>query len=515
MFTLNSFSQEWIRIYGQGQNAIVRNVSEDYDKGFNILGMINDYKYLWLIKSDINGYLLRDKKIGNGTYWIWSSNIERTPDNGYIVCGTWTKFNNSFDAFIIKLNSCAEIEWCKTLITPTNYDMGIRVKPTPEGNYIILGGYFATNPYSNVSLFKLNVTGDLVWHQFFPLDSVYYEDQPYDLLVDEDGYLIVTDRYCPDSGTTGPAVIRHHFIKTDTAGNQVWELTYGVNNHFYGWPWTVKKDISGDYYEVGNHLYLNGTANPAFVKVNHNGFQSYYKDLLSGLIWGGLGSIDFLQDSLLVMVGRWYTDPNTAHDGFFKTDTLGQVKKIKEIFLLTNGYDVGIKTFDDKFLALGSDATDGNWKFYAVKVNSNLEYDSIYTNPFTYDSLCSYTIVSDTIDPDCNNVYVGIDEPFKDSGITKLNIFPNPATDHCTFKIPKYLVVTNTTSNISSTTIYHQWYSTILEVYDLFGRKMMEKEVIREITSVEIDVSRWPKGIYLCKLSFINKVVGSVKMIIK
>jgi hypothetical protein len=133
LFSIQSFCQEWIRIYGQGKDAIGMYIIEDYDKGYNILGMIKDYKYLWLLKTDINGNIIRDKKIGKGSYTVWSRNIERTLDNGYIICGTWTKFNPSFDAFLIKLNSCAEIEWCKTLITPTNYDKGFKIQPTPEG----------------------------------------------------------------------------------------------------------------------------------------------------------------------------------------------------------------------------------------------------------------------------------------------------------------------------------------------------------------------------------------------
>ncbi len=78
------------------------------------------------------------------------------------------KVNPTWYPFVIKLNACAEVEWGKTLITPTNYDMGLRGKLTPEGDYILLGGYFPTDPISNVSLFKFNSSGDLIWHQFYP-----------------------------------------------------------------------------------------------------------------------------------------------------------------------------------------------------------------------------------------------------------------------------------------------------------------------------------------------------------
>ncbi len=511
--SFHSVCQNWVKIYGQGQNAVARCVISDYDRGFTFVGDLN-YKYSWIFKTDVNGIILHNLKIGSGNYTVWSSNIERTIDNGYILSGTWTKFNSSFDAFIIKLNSCYEIEWCKTLITPTNYDMGVRVKPTPEGDFLLLGGYFSTNPVSNVSLFKFNSSGDLLWHQFYPLDNIDYNDQPYDVIVENDGYLIVTDRYYPDPGTTSPGIIRHHFIKTDTAGNQQWELVYGANTYFYGSPWTARKSTSGNYYEVGNQFIPDTGHAPAFVKVLHDGTQSYSSTLLSGTLGGGLASIDFLNDSLLVMVGGW-TVNDTTYDAFFKTDTLGNVKKIKKIFHITSSYFSTAKTFDNKFITIGNDGSGGSWKIYAVKVNSNLEYDTIYNTPFTYDSLCPHPIVSETINPDCSNVYVGVEEPFCNPETTRMKVYPNPATDHVTIEMPKYLVVSITTGAVPSTTIHHQWGSVLLEVFDLNGIKVLEKWISRAEKEVMLNISAWEKGLYNFRLVYNKQQVASEKVIVQ
>jgi hypothetical protein len=346
------------------------------------------------------------------------------------------------------------------------------------------------------------------------MDSLYYNDLPYDVLIDNDGYLITNGRYYPDPGQTGGGWIRHNFIKTDTAGNQIWNLIYGANDYYYGWPWTAKKSSTGSYYEVGNHIIIPTGYAPAFVKVLHDGTQSYNSTLLSGTTYGGLSSIDFLNDSLMVMVGGW-TINDTSHDAFFKTDTLGNVKKIEEIFHISNSYINATKTFDDKFVAVGNDATGGSWKIYAVKVNSELEYDSIYTQPFTYDSFCPHPIVSDTVNPDCENVFVGIDEPFKNPETTRLKVYPNPAKDKITVEMPKYLVVTNTGGAISSTTVYHRWKSVILEVYDLFGRKVLEKEIPRPQSQAELDVSYWQRGMYYFRLVYGDAMVAGEKVIVE
>jgi len=512
---ISAYGQEWIRIYGQGLNATVWDVKEDYDRGFDIAGMVNNYTYAWLIKTDINGNMLWNQRFGTGDYMIVAENVEKTNDGGYILCGTTVKYG-SYDAYLLKLNACAEVEWCNVLETPDNPDdMGIKVKQTPEGDYVMLCGYFVTEPFSNISLFKFNSSGNLIWHQFYPMDNMDYNDEPYDLLTDDDGYMIVTDRYFPDPGTTSPGILRHHFIKTDTAGIQNWELVYGANDYYYGAPWAVKKSSSGNYYAAGNHFYSNGNGSPAFVKVLHNGTQSYNKDILSDVTWGGLSSIDFLQDSLLVMVGGWYSDLNTKHDAFFKTDTLGNLRTLKEIEWTTNSYEAAYKTIDDKFIAVGNDATNATWKIVAVKVNSNLDYDSLYTQPFIYDSLCPHAIVSDTVDPDCENVYVDIEEPFAKPETTKLKVFPNPASDKVTVEMPKYLVLSNTTSKIPSTTVYHQWKSVMLEVYDIAGNRLMEKEINKAETLVELDVSGWGKGMYAFRLVYQKQEVGNAKVVVQ
>ncbi len=513
--SIYSVSQDWVRIYGEGQSALCRDVIEDYDKGYDILGMIGNYKYAWLLKTDINGDTLWDKRFGNAQLQVGTSNVEKSDDGGYIFCGTWTKFNLSFDAFIMKLNSCAEVEWCKTLITPTNYDMGIRGKVTPEGDYILLGAYFKTEPYSNTSLFKFNSSGDLIWHQFYPLEYIYYDDQPTDLIMDDDGYLIVTRRYYPDPGSTSPAILRSNFIKTDTGGNELWNTVYVDSGYYYSRPWGSNKNQYGHYYTACTHTIYSSGDNPAIIKVLHNGDQSYNQDIINTGTFNlsGMGTIDFLHDTNIVMFGGWLIS-TIESNVVIKTDTFGNLRKTKELPQTSKAFTKAAKTFDNKFVSVANDMS-GGWRVFMVKVNSALEYDSIYTQPFTYDSLCPYPIVSSTVDPDCENVYVGIDEPFKNPETTKLKVYPNPAKDHITIEVPKYLIVHNTTSTIPSTTIYHQWGSAMLEVYDLFGRKVFEKQVIRADREIDLDVSDWQAGMYLLRLVFQNQPVANEKVVVE
>ena len=507
-------AQEWVRFYGQGENAVCRNISNAYDKGAIVGGIINNYKYLLLLKVDVNGNILWNKKIGNGTNDCGIGNVEQTNDGGYILCGSGTLVNPISDAFIMKLNACAEIEWCKLLDTPDNYDMGIRVKQTPQGDFVLLGAYFNTNPGSNTSLFKFDSEGNLSWHQYYPLDSIYYQDLPRDLLIDNDGYLFVTERYCPDPGTSAPAIIRHHFTKTDTSGILLWDATYGINDYYYGSPWCLTKSNSGSYYEAGRHLQQDWTSSPAFVKYTTDGNPLYDADILENVYFGGLGSIDLLDDSLLIMVGGYYPDPDTRYNAFFKSDTLGNLIKTKIIQLTSNGYYSTSKTNDSKFIAVGNDFFEGSWRIVAVKVNSDLEYDSLYTQPFTYDSLCPYQVVSETINPACDNVIVKVDEPFKEPLTTQLKVFPNPADKIITVEFPKYLVV-NSKGNSTVTTIHHQWSKATLQAIDIQGKIVLQQQVSNSDTQLQLDVSRFKAGMYQFRLLYQGKEVGGSKVVLR
>jgi len=196
----------------------------------------------------------------------------------------------------------------------------------------------------------------------------------------------------------------------------------------------------------------------------------------------------------------------------FKTDTLGNVIQSAILDTTSSGMVSSAKTFDNKFISITTDCPT-NCHIVAYKVNSNLQYDSIYTHSYTYDSLCSHPIVSDTIDPDCGLV-VNVEEPFTNPETHRMKIFPNPTTGKLTIVFPKYLVVTNDVPPIKSITTYHQWKSTILEAYDLNGKQVFQKEIPKDQTQLEMDVSTWPKGIFFFRLVYNKQMVASEKVIL-
>jgi hypothetical protein len=118
-------------------------------------------------------------------------------------------------------------------------------------------------------------------------------------------------------------------------------------------------------------------------------------------------------------------------------------------------------TFDGRLVYASNTYQNGQFDCFVTKLNQNLDQDTIYIRPFTYDSLCPYQIVSDTIVQDDCGLIVGIpeDEETRRRGEeVKIEVWPNPASSVLSFKV----------SGLSSGRDY------LLEIYDIFGRKVDE-----------------------------------------
>ena len=513
LISISAHSQNWPKIY-TGLETWARWTIQTYDKGFVILGTKQNYKMGWIIKTDINGNILWDKKLGNNGYIFDPSNIEQTQDNGFIISGTTDKIGNQADAFIMKLNSCADLEWCKIIYTPSlPDDQGYCVKPISDGGYVLLGFGNDPNPKNRINLFRFDGIGQLLWHYSYPPDSLLFNEVGYDIYVDTDGFLITGSGYYPGPGVPpGYGAVRPYFIKTDTNGLTLWKTVYGKGTYYWGDAVRTIKGVNNNYYSATRHSDTTGNDHPALTKLFHNGDTSYSVNLIQNSLLGIATTINIKDDTTLILGIGWSPDNVIGNVGLVKTDTLGHV--LQSITFLDSYYTIfsTAKSFDNKYFSISNNSAAPNY-IYAWKVNSNLAYDSIYHHPLVYDSLCPNPIISDTIVPNCDLI-VDVQEPFDKPETTHIKVFPNPASTSLTIEFPKYLEIKSGLSSFQSTTIYHQWNYATLEIYNLNGEKIVQKNIPKDQTQLELDVSTWPKGIYFFRLVFNSQMVASEKVII-
>ena len=282
------FSQPWPKTYPQWQGSNVDWLINSYDKGYIFLldaGYLNN-EYSIIVKTDVNGNVLWDKFIGNSQYGIGIGDMEQTNDNGLIYCSGFSKYDptGGSDPFMIKFDPCGEIQWCSVINTEGIYDYADRVRQTPEGDYVLLTSYSDPNPHNRIQLYKFDSSGNLYWKHNYPGNGYIFDDDGYDLTILNNGYLITGTCYSPDSGQSGGGWERPYYIRTDTAGNELWRLSYGRNNGFIGSPFFSYQTIvstTGNFYDAGDQA--NYCDTPALNKVLSEGTESYYQDLIPGV----------------------------------------------------------------------------------------------------------------------------------------------------------------------------------------------------------------------------------------
>jgi len=267
------FSQDWIRYYGFGLHPHSSYCIEQYDKGYILLGNINNYKYGWIVKTDINGNKLWDLKIGDGTNETMPSVIEQTTDCGFVLSGTTSIYNSPHtDPFIMKLNSCGEQEWCKVLIHDNESDGGYSVKQTNDGGFVLLAELYGNDPNDRIHLFKFDSGGELFWHKIYSRDSIIYGEILRSLYVDTTNFLITAFCYYPNW-------IKPYYIQTDTSGEETWRLVYSQHTGlgYVGEAWATVRDKFGNYYSAGRR-----EGSPELLKFSGNGYEMMNLIMVAG-----------------------------------------------------------------------------------------------------------------------------------------------------------------------------------------------------------------------------------------
>jgi len=497
-------AQDWVRIYGDNIDCYAYSLIETNDKGYFYAGKINhgdNPNYGWIFKTDINGEVLWDKKFG---YWgsgTFVQSIKQTIDNGYILSGTTSTIDPYGDPFVMKLNECGEKEWCKILNLPDNMDFGGPILQLSNGNYIALLTYFSYVYRERIWLMCFNEAGDFLWKKVYAQGDPYLTDADgYDLICTSDSSILITGGcFYRDYPDTTAKSMRPLLIKTDFDGNEKWTTVWGVEDPFIGHAAMSIEDKNGNIYTVGRHSEGTGNvgASPTLLKTSPSGDKISYYDLFHNTDLGIATTISWLGDSTLAVGAGWRFPGGEIIEGIAKIDTSGNIQFIKDVIEAENTFQGSIQTFDNKLLIMGGFYFGNNWDIYAFKFNKDLEYDSVYTQPFVYDSLCDHPIISDTISLDCD--IVGVEET-KAEDSPKLSINPNPAFDRIQVKLPGAVITHSNTSDLNVTTWKYSYKGDVpLEIYDIYGQKWHSEVMPDGVKETEITVRTLPSGLYIVR----------------
>lgn len=171
-----------------------------------------------LVKVDFEGNKIWEKQYGGPNSYNFGSDVEALPDKSLIITGiSRVDGSNNVSLFLSKIDPNGDYVWSRFY---NSFDVGIvrDVKMTPDGGFLIAG---QSRPGQNVKAFilKTESSGIELWHKLYAgigKASGYYAEA-----LSDGGYMVGGRTYNPDDES------QIFMIKTDPAGNQVWEKEYG------------------------------------------------------------------------------------------------------------------------------------------------------------------------------------------------------------------------------------------------------------------------------------------------
>ena len=162
----------WEKTFVKGTNNYgVYSLQLTNDGGYIICGYLYGYPGIgqpegtWIIKTDSEGELIWDSKIGSSTDDIVSFSVQQTIDNGYIIAGRTDPLFLEYDPVLIKVDSEGQVEWRKTF-DYFRFDMVNSVQQTADGGYIALGSV-GRHFNSDLLLIKTDSEGNTVRNRAF------------------------------------------------------------------------------------------------------------------------------------------------------------------------------------------------------------------------------------------------------------------------------------------------------------------------------------------------------------
>lgn len=240
--SISAFSQQtqFIEYYGSYCSDIGMSVLQTKDGGYLVCGLTENYT-----ASNINIYLMKVDSLGQfewhelygGSWQDFGQYMEQTHDNGYIICGFTNSFGQGlYDAYIVKIDSVGGFEWQNTF-GGSDYEYAYCVKQTSENGYLICG---STQSFGNGArdgfLTKTDSTGNEIWTKYYGGSN---NDGLYRLINDGDSVYYL----CGYTYSSGAGADDAFLVKTDTAGNIIWQKTFGSPNSERGMCFAKRDNI--------------------------------------------------------------------------------------------------------------------------------------------------------------------------------------------------------------------------------------------------------------------------------
>ncbi|OGC42702.1 hypothetical protein A2Y85_06350 [candidate division WOR-3 bacterium RBG_13_43_14] len=168
----------WDKRYDGTNDDFGWQVCQTSDGGYYVLGSTASFgsgSYdIWLLRTDADGDTLWTRTYG-GTSIEYGGGLDITADGGCIIVGcTYSFGSGGGDIWLLRINNVGDTLWTK-LFGGSSYDIGLCVRRTYEGGYIMTGltESFGVDS-SALWIIKTDANGTLLWGKLYDRPHIDY-----------------------------------------------------------------------------------------------------------------------------------------------------------------------------------------------------------------------------------------------------------------------------------------------------------------------------------------------------
>jgi hypothetical protein len=253
----------WDRTFDNGSYDYGSAVRQTADGGFVIAGgtslMSKGDRDAQLIKTDGNGTVQWQRLYG-GEGLDYGNAVVETAGGGYAMAGTtWSSGNGSGDIYLVRADGEGNVLWEKTF-GGSGYDEGRALLQASDGGFVIAGATESRDNGSDIYLLKTNAAGNVVWERTY---GGTYDDMAISVQPTRDGGYIVGGY-----NGTGKDSGEGYLLKVDGWGRYVWDRKLGgVDSVVY----QARQTADRGYIAVGNSNFHSGNSDIYLTRADHAG----------------------------------------------------------------------------------------------------------------------------------------------------------------------------------------------------------------------------------------------------
>lgn len=331
---------EWQKTYGGSSYENALCIRQTSDGGYIFAGntwsndgdVTNNHGIAdaWIVKLNSSGNIQWQKTYG-GSRIEEVFSIEQTSDGGYILAGETQSFDGDItffqggsDYWVLKLDNSGNLQWQKTY-GGSRPDVGISVKQTNDGGYIIGGSIYSTDgdvtgnhgPEYDCWVIKITSSGSIQWER--SLGGYSIESLSAIRQTNDGGYIICAEAASNDGDLTfNNGASDYWVVKLNSSGNIQWQRTYGGSDFDY--PFDIYQTSDGGYIVGGATASNDGDVSGLHAPGNGVGdFWVVKLDATGNIVWQKVlgGSLDERLFSLIQTKDGGYvmTGSASSNDG--------------------------------------------------------------------------------------------------------------------------------------------------------------------------------------------------------